>query len=124
MAIALPIEIYDMLEARIGKEEARELGKAMTAAFDVIEKRADAVAVTMKAEIKAELTKELATKADLAEFKAEIKGEIKELRAETKGENKALRLELKIVFLILTAIILLTNPKALELIAKLFGLVK
>jgi hypothetical protein len=127
MSTTLPIEIYDMLEAKVGKEEAREMGKILTASLDAIEKRAEAVALQMKAQIKEELTKELATKADIAEIMGEFKrvdGEFKELRAEIKGEHKALRLEQKIIFIILASIILLTNPKALELIAKLFGLAK
>ncbi|MCG6551821.1 MAG: hypothetical protein L7F77_05795 [Candidatus Magnetominusculus sp. LBB02] len=131
MSAALPTEIHDLLEAKVGKEETRQVGKILTASLDAIEKKAEAVAVQKKAEIKEELTKELATKADIAELKgeikelrAELKGEINELRAEMRGENKALRLEQKIIFLILASIILLTNPKALELIAKLFGLSK
>ena len=145
MSTTLPIEIYDMLEAKVGKEEAREVGKILTASFDAIEKKAEAVALQMKAQIKEELTKELATKADIAEIMGEFKrvdgefkrvgGELKELRAETRGEfnairaemkgnNMALRLEQRIIFIILASIILLTNPKALELIAKLFGLAK
>ncbi|MBF0553743.1 MAG: hypothetical protein HQK96_04215, partial [Nitrospirae bacterium] len=138
MSTMLPIEIYDLLEKKIGKEDAREVGKILTASLDAIEKKAEAVAVQMKAEIKEELTKELATKADVAEFKAEIMGEFKrvdgefkrvdgqfkELRAEMKGEYRALRLEQKIIFIVLASIILLTNPKALELIARLFGLAK
>ncbi len=120
MSMVLPIEIYDLLEKKVGKEEAREVGKLLTASLDAIEKKAEAVALQKKAEIKEELAKELATKADIAE----IRGEIKELRAEMKGDNKALRLEQKIVLIVLASIILLTNPKALELIAKLFGLAK
>jgi hypothetical protein len=142
MSTTLPIEIYDMLEAKVGKEEAREVGKILTASFDAIEKKAEAVVVQMKAQIKEELTKELATKADIAELKGDIKelraetrgefnairaetrGEFNAIRAEMKGNNMALRLEQRIIFVILASIILLTNPKALELIAKLFGLAK
>lgn len=133
MSATLPIEIYDLPEKKIGKEEAREVGKILTASLEAIEKKAEveAEAVQKKAEIKEELTKELATKADIAEIKgeikelrAEMKGESSSIRAEMKGENRALRLEQKIIFLILASIILLTNPRALELIARLFGLVK
>ncbi|MBF0459592.1 MAG: hypothetical protein HQK99_17025 [Nitrospirae bacterium] len=107
------------------------MGKILTASLETIEKKAETVAAQMKVEIKDELTKELATKADLAELRAEIIGEFKRvdgefkvLRAEMKGENRALRLEQKIIFLILASIILLTNTRALELIARLFGLAK
>ncbi|MBF0320089.1 MAG: hypothetical protein HQL01_09860 [Nitrospirae bacterium] len=127
MSMVLPIEIYDLLERKVGKEEAREVGKLLTASLDAIEKKAEAVTLQMKMQIKEELTKELATKADIAEIMGEFKrvdGEFKVLRAEIKGDNRALRLEQKIVLLILISVILLTNPKALELIAKLFGLAK
>lgn len=70
----LPYEIYKLLEEEVGKE---------------------------KAEIKEELTKELSTKADIAEVRSEIaevrsefKAEIAQVRAEFKEEIKSLEIRL------------------------------
>jgi hypothetical protein len=53
--------------------------------------------------------KDYATKADIADV---------------KGEIKAVRLEMKLYFIILLFVIILSNPKALELIGKLIGIIK
>ena len=50
----------------ICREEAKEVVRVIEASFDAIEKKAVAVALQKKLEIKDELTKELATKADIA----------------------------------------------------------
>ncbi|KWT84189.1 hypothetical protein [Candidatus Magnetominusculus xianensis] len=68
MPATLPIEIYDLLEKKVGKDDAREVGKIILASFDAIEQRSEAVVVQKKAEIKEELTKELTTKEDLAKL--------------------------------------------------------
>jgi sporulation protein YlmC with PRC-barrel domain len=164
MPATLPIEIYDLMEKTVGKENARELGKVVQSSLDAIETHADSVIVQKKAELKEELSKELVNKEDLAKFegvhKADIarlegmiksevarlegliksevarldgkidklesymKGEFSLLRAEMKGDNKAMRLEHKIYFLVLLFVMLLSNPKALDLIAKIFGIAK
>lgn len=197
MPATLPIELYDLLEKKVGKEEAREVGRIIMASFDAIERRAETVVVQKKAEIKEELTKELVTKEDLAKFEgrlnervtaveltakedvaklegkltavegrlseritnvegklnerisslegrlnekiAAVEGRLNEKIAAVEGQlsERIASLEgrmnerfttmdwkMRVYFLILLFTILLTNPKALDLIAKLFGLVK
>ena len=87
------------MEEKLGKEEAKEV---------VIHKRL---------ELKDELTKGLATKADLQLLKVEL---------EAKIEKEILKLDRKftILFLILIFAIIFLNKDALEFIARLFGLVK
>jgi len=65
MATTLPIEILYLLEEKIGKEEAKKVSSAIIASLDVIETKAKDTALQKKLELKDELTKELATKADL-----------------------------------------------------------
>ncbi|MBF0320281.1 MAG: hypothetical protein HQL01_10825 [Nitrospirae bacterium] len=135
MPTTLPIEVYDLLEQKVGKEEAREVGKLLTASFDAIEGKAEAVAIQKKAEIKEELTKELAAKEDLAKLEGRLNeritavaGQLNERITAVEGRLSekltAMDWKIKIYFLILLFVMLLTNPKALDLIAKLFGLVK
>jgi hypothetical protein len=73
----------------------------------VIEKKADAVTLQKKLELKDELTKELVTKADLLVVKAELEGKIA-------------RLDQKFNFMIVLMIIALTlmNPVVAEIIKR------
>jgi hypothetical protein len=82
---------------------------------DVIEKKADAVALQKKLELKDELTKELVTKADLLVVKVELEGKIDKVKTE---------LNTKLNFLIILMIIALTlmNPVVAEIIKRLLKL--
>ncbi|MBF0555222.1 MAG: hypothetical protein HQK96_11815 [Nitrospirae bacterium] len=146
MPTTLPIEIYDLLEKKVGKEEAREVGKILTASFNAIEKKAEAVVIQKKAEIKEELTKELATKEDLAKLEGRLNERITSLEGRlneritslegrlneriTSLEGKinerftAADWKMRVYFLILIFVILLTNPRSLDLIAKVLGLLR
>ncbi len=160
MPATLPIELYDLIENKVGKDDAREVGKVILASFDAIEQRAEAVVVQKKAEIKEELTRELTTKEDLIKSEgrlnekiaavkedlaklegrlneritavkedlAKLEGRLNERITAVEGRlNERLTTmdwKMRIYFLILLSVMLLTNPKALDLIAKLFGLVK
>lgn len=93
MAQAISVEIYQLLEEKIGKEEARKVASAIEIGLEVIEKKADSIALQKKLEIKEELTKELATKADILLLREEFFGEMKALREEFFGGMKALREE-------------------------------
>ncbi|MCG6552470.1 MAG: hypothetical protein L7F77_09090 [Candidatus Magnetominusculus sp. LBB02] len=124
MSTTLPIEIYDLLEKKVGKEEAREVGKILTASLDAIEKRAETLVVQKKAEIKEELSKELATKEDLARLEGRLNERITGLEGRMNERFTAMDWRMRVYFLILLFVMLLTNPKALDLIAKMFGLVK
>jgi hypothetical protein len=111
-----------------------------------MEKRAEELAIQKKLELKDELTKELASKADLLALKAEMQameqrleakielvrkelsGEINKVKAElsAKIENEILKLDRKftIMFIILFFTLILVNQNALELLLKVLGLIK
>lgn len=182
MPTTLPVEIYDLLERKVGKEDAREVGKVILASFDAIERRAETVVVQKKAEIKDELTKELVTKEDSAKLEgrlnesiaafevhlnekisavevrlnekiaavevrlsdkiaavevrlsdkiaavdgriAAVDGRITAVEGRLNERLTAMDWKMKIYFLILLSVMLLTNKDAVILIAKLVGLVK
>jgi len=65
MAHTINIELLQLLEDKLGKEEGRKVAEAIEIGLEVIEKKAEAVALQKKLELRDELTKELATKADL-----------------------------------------------------------
>ncbi len=78
MAKVFPVELIFKLEEKLGKEEAKEF-------VEVVEQAIQELTILRKLELKDELTKELATKADIREVRAEImevRAEIMEVRAE------------------------------------------
>ncbi|MBI4690714.1 MAG: hypothetical protein HY754_10695 [Nitrospirae bacterium] len=131
MPQVLSIELYQLLEEKLGKEEAKKVASAIEIGLEVIEKKAEAVALQKKLELKDELTKELATKADILVLREEFFGEIKSLRqemqtmkVELEGRISTLRMEFRVYFVILLAVIILVSPKAIDLIGKFLGVIK
>ncbi|MBI4691401.1 MAG: hypothetical protein HY754_14215 [Nitrospirae bacterium] len=114
MATTIPIKVYEILEDKLGKEQAREL-------VSEIEKTADAIAKEKTLEIKDDLRKELVTR-DIFETRMsllEAKFETRISLLESKLEYK-----MRLYFLILLFVIIILNPRAIDLIAKLLGIIK
>jgi len=108
--------------------------KKIESAIEGIKDKADFLITQKKFELKDELTKELATKAELrGDLKADIvrlEGEIQTVRQEiqtVRQEIKTTKVELDRKFTIMFVIIIFTivfvNQNALEFIAKLLGLI-
>jgi restriction endonuclease Mrr len=138
MPKAIDLELLQLLEDKLGKEEARKVAQAIELGLEVIEKRAEELALQKKLELKDELTKELASKADIQVLKAEIQAvraemQAMEQRLETKIEKvrselreEILRLDRKftILFIILFFTLILVNQNALEFLLKVLGVIK
>ncbi|MBF0520852.1 MAG: hypothetical protein HQK92_14165 [Nitrospirae bacterium] len=103
MGVTLPIEIYEAFEKTLGKEDAKAVVKGLEA---TISDNAEYKWKTTKEELLNDLEKRFATKADLQ-------------LVETRLESK-----MRLHFFIILFVIILTNPRALDLIAKLLGLAK
>jgi hypothetical protein len=146
MAKVIDLELLQLLEDKLGKDEARKVAKAIELGLEVMEKRAEELALQKKLELRDELTKELASKADLLALKAEMQameqrleakielvrkelgGEINKVKTElsAKIENEILRLDRKftIMFIILFFTLILVNQNALEFLLKALGLIR
>ena len=122
MALLLSPEIHRSLEKKLGEKEAQELVGAVDATLQEVHRKTDEklAKITEKAdflisqkkfELKDELAKELATKVDIAELKAEI------ARIEFKLDRK-----FTLMFYTLLFVIIFLNQNALEFIAKLLRL--
>ena len=128
MSATLPIEIYDLLEKKIGREEARDVAKAIEQSLDIIEKKAETVALQKKIEVRDELTKDF--KDDLRLIreemvtKAEFHANLKTLEERFNRKIDNLRWEFRLYFLIIIIIVLFLNPRAFDLISRLLGIVK
>ena len=117
MAYVLDYELLDKLEEKVGKEEAKKIAQTIELIYNELDKKSESLAHQKKLELKDELTKELATKADLILVKTEL---------EAKIEKEVLKLDKKftIMFLILAFLIIFINKDAIELIIKLFPFAK
>lgn len=102
----LPLEIYDILERRLGRDDAMVVAKSIEVSLSHINERSIEMAnqrkLEAKKELKVELRDELATKADIA------------------------KLDKKFTVYFMTTIftVIFLNQNALEFLAKLIGLIK
>jgi len=138
MARAIDLELLQLLEDKLGKETARKVAQAIELGLEVMEKRAEELAIQKKLELRDELTKELASKADLLALKAEMQAmeakletKIEKVRSELKEEILKLEHKLNIIdrkftimFIILLFTFILFNKDALEFLLKVLGLIK
>jgi hypothetical protein len=132
-----------LLEDKLGKEEARKVAQAIELGLEVMEKRAEELAIQKKLELRDELVKELASKADLLALRAEMQAMEERLSAKIelvrkdldgKIEREILKLEHKLehkfniimFFIIISTLIILfnINKDALEFLLKVLGLIK
>ena len=131
MPKAIDLELLQLLEDKLGKETARKVAQAIELGLEVMEKRAEELALQKKLELKDDLTKELASKADIQVLKAEIQAvraevQAMEARLEAKIEKEILRLDRKftILFIILFFTLILVNQNALEFLLKVLGVIE
>jgi hypothetical protein len=138
MARAIDLELLQLLEDKLGKETARKVAQAIELGLEILEKRAEELAIQKKLELKDELVKELASKADIQVLKTEIqavRAEMQAMEQRLEAKIEKVRLELKeeifkldrkftILFIILFFTLILVNQNALEFLLKVLGLIK
>jgi len=132
MGYALPIEVYDAIKKVVKDEKtAREIARAIEEGLEAIEEKAKKEKVVLKAEIKDELRKELASKEDIAlleqkieTVRQELKGEIEAVRHEIKGEIRELRAYMKFIIVIMLLGFTFLNPQFYDFLKMVLGMVK
>lgn len=135
----VPIEIYDLLEKRLGRDDAMAVAKSIEASLSLIEERSREIAaqrkIEAKEELRVELRNELATKEDLVraegslrEDLVRVEGSLREDLAKLEGRIEARfeRLDKKFSLLFMATIfaVVFVNQNALEFLARLIGLIK
>ncbi len=114
MGMALPYDVVKVIEEAIpDRERAEKVIRALEEGLGAVREEAKAQKEVVKAEIKEELTRELVTKADLAELKNELNLEIASVRedmARLEGEIRLVRVWLKVLAGIMLAGFTLFNP--------------
>jgi len=138
------LELYELFEKKLGKEEAKKAIKLVEEALQTIEEQAKAQKPLLKAEIREELRKELATKEDIALVRQEIevvrqeievvrqeievvRQEIEVVRQEVRNLDQKIefvRREMRILFYVLLAFMFLLNKGTVEFAFKVLGLLK
>jgi DNA anti-recombination protein RmuC len=82
----IKVETLQFFEDRLGKEEGRKVAEVLERAYEEMEKKAESLAIQKKLELKDELTKELATKEDIARLEGMIQTEVVRLEGMIKSE--------------------------------------
>lgn len=95
--MAIPIEIFELLEKKIGREETKEVVKVIEDSLETIERKADEVALQKKLEIRDELRKELASKEDVLLVRQELRQELQAVRQELRQEMRTVRQEMQTI---------------------------
>ena len=137
MAYVIDYELLEKLEEKVGKEEAKKIAQTIELIYNEVDKKSESLAQQKKLELKDELTKELATKADidivyqkleLLKTELESKIEISHKELEAKIDKEVLKLQndiqkldkkFTIMFIVLAFLIIFINKDAVELIIKL-----
>jgi hypothetical protein len=113
----IPLEVYDLLERRLGRDDAMAVAKSIEASLTHIEERSREMAVQRKIEAKeelrVELRDELSTKEDLAKLEGAMN---------TRFERMDKKFTVLFMVTIFTVIFL--NQNALEFLARIIGLIK
>ena len=117
------IELYELFEKKLGKEEAKKAIELVGKTIETIREEAKAQKPILKAEIKEELSKELATKEDIAVLKEDIA--VLEQKIESLDQKiEFVRREMRILFYVLLAFMFLLNKGTVEFAFKVLGLLK
>ena len=130
MMATVPLELYELFEEKLGKEKAKEAIKLVEEALKSVEEKAKEQKAIVKAELKDELRKELATKEDIAVVRQEIetvRQEIETVRQEMKTLEERLMGEikvLKILIYVTLLVVILMNKGTMEYLVNLIRMLK
>jgi hypothetical protein len=127
MAQSIQLEAYKAIEKEFGQAIAERVTSLLTFSFDIADKKVEQIAIQKKLELKDELSKDLASKADIAIVRQKIelveqKLELVEQRIELV--EKKLDSKLTVWSTVIIAVVLITNQNAIQLLAQLLGLMK
>ena len=124
MAYVIDYELLEKLEEKVGKEEAKKIAQTIELIYNELDKKSESLAQQKKLELKDELTKELATKADLILVKTELEAKIDKEVLKLQNDIQKLDKKFTIMFIVLAFLIVFINKDAVELIIKLLPFAK
>ncbi|OGW12179.1 MAG: hypothetical protein A3F81_00535, partial [Nitrospinae bacterium RIFCSPLOWO2_12_FULL_39_93] len=121
--ISIPIEIFEILERKLGREDAKEVIKVIEKSLETIDAKAEEaktevkrlsedLALQKKLELKDELTKELATKSDILL----VRQEMQTIKVELEGKIESLNTKLNFLIFLMIIALTLMNPVMADII--------
>ena len=124
----MPLEIYDLLERRLGRDDAMAVAKSIEASLTHIEERSREIAaqrkLEAKEELKRELRDELTTKEDLAKLEGSLREDLAKLEGSLRKDLAKLDKKFSMYFLATIFTVIFLNQNALEFLARILGLIK
>ncbi len=130
----ITLETYISSEKEFENAIAEKVTKLLDFSFAQADKKVEQIATQKKLEIKDELSKELASKADIAILRSEIdvvrseidvvRSEIDVVKVELQSEIKSSKHESRLYFIILLCVMIVLNRENITLIGQILGLVK
>jgi len=124
----LPLEIYDILERKLGRDDAMPVAKAIEASLTHMEKRSYELVsqrkLEVKEELKVELRNELATKEDLAKMDGSLRQDLAKMDGSLRQDLAKMDKKFTVYFIVTIATVIILNVNALEFLVRLLGLVK
>lgn len=117
------LKLYELFEKKLGKEEAKQAIELVEKALQAVRKEAQDQKPILKAELRDELRQELATKEDVGIIEEKLETLNKKIELlDTKIEF--VRREMRILFYVLLAFMVLLNKGTVEFIFRVLGLIK
>ena len=114
MGYALPVEVYEAIRKAVKDDNtAKEVAKAIEKSFEAIENKAKEQKTIIKAELKDELRKELATKEDIVLLQQEI-----------EATRREFKIYMKFITLLIVVGFTLFSPQFYDLVKSLISLFK
>ncbi|TXF11146.1 hypothetical protein [Pelomicrobium methylotrophicum] len=124
----IPLEIYELLEKRLGRDDAMAVAKSIEASLSLIEERSREIAgqrkLEVKEELRVELRDELTTKGDLAKTEGSLREEMAKLEGRMEARFERLDKKFSLLFMATIFAIIFVNQNALEFLARVAGLIK
>lgn len=135
----LPLEVFDLLVERLGREDALKVSQSIEASLEHVAERSKEIAAQRKLEAKdelrVELLNELATKADIVRLEHSTKADIARLEGATKADMARLEGTVKLelakqdkkfttYFVVLLIAFFVTNMETMKFVLNVLGLIK
>ena len=125
------VEVYEKIRVKLGEEEARAL-------LDYVDARIEREAVTKldlketEDSLRSEMQKivgnvqevENSLRSDMQKMENSLRSDMQKMENSLRSEMKDIEWRSKLYFILIGALIIITNPKVLELIGRVMGLVR
>ena len=124
----LPLEVFDLLDKRLGREDALKVSQCIEASLEHVAERSKEIAAQRKLEVKDELRvemlNELATKADIARLEGAAKADLARLEGTVKLELAKQDKKFTTYFVVLLIAFFVTNMETMKFVLNVLGLIK